>query len=102
MREARLVLTLTSSAADAVKTMANASPELPGDSGLRITVKSNGEDQVGLALAMVEHPSEGDQVIEESGARVFVDPEAAVHLDNRILDATVVGNNVQFSVSEEK
>lgn len=95
------MLTLTSSAAEAVKTLTNA-PELPDDSGLRITVKTSGEDRVGLDLTMVEHPSEGDQVIEEAGARVFVDPEAAVHLDYRTLDATVVGNKVQFTISEEK
>lgn len=50
---------------------------------------------------MVESPDEGDQVIEEAGARVFVEPDAALILEDKILDATVAGNQVQFSLSEQ-
>jgi iron-sulfur cluster assembly protein len=97
----RPVLTLTSDAAEAVKTIAEASPELPNDSGLRIQAQATGEGQVSFDLAMVESPDEGDQVIEEAGARVFVEPDAALILADKILDATVAGNQVQFSLSEQ-
>jgi iron-sulfur cluster assembly protein len=95
------VLTLTSDAAEAVKTIAEASPELPNDSGLRIQAEPTGEGQVSSDLAIVESPDERDQVIEEAGACVFVEPEPALILKDKILDATVVGNQVQFSLSEQ-
>lgn len=97
----RPVLTLTSDAAEAVKTIAEASPGLPNDSGLRIQAQATGEGQVSFDLAMVESPDEGDQVIEEAGARVFVEPDAALILEDKILDATLAGNQVQFSLSEQ-
>lgn len=95
------MLTLTSNAAEALKTIAEASPELPNDSGLRIHAEPIGEGQMGFELTMVESPDEGDQVIEEAGARVFVEPEAALHLEDKILDAAVIGDRVQFSLSEQ-
>lgn len=94
------MLTLTSNAAEAVRTIAEASPELPNDSGLRIQAEPTAEGQVGLGLTMVGSPDEGDQVIEEAGARVFVEPETALYLEDKVLDATVVGDRVQFSLSE--
>lgn len=95
------MLTLTSDAAVAVKTIAQASPELPDESGLRIQAEPAGEGQVSFELAIVGSPAEGDQVIEEAGARVFVESEAAVILDDKILDATVVGDQVQFSLNQQ-
>jgi Fe-S cluster assembly iron-binding protein IscA len=95
------VLTLTTNAAEAVKTMAEAAPELPSDSGLRIHAEPTGEGKVGFELTMVERPDEGDQVIEEAGARVFVEPETVVYLEDKILDATIAGDRVQFSLSEQ-
>jgi Fe-S cluster assembly iron-binding protein IscA len=95
------VLTLTSNAAEAVKTMAEAAPELPNDSGLRIQAEPTGEGQVGFELTLVDDPDEGDQVIEEAGARVFVEPETVVYLEDKILDATIAGDRVQFSLREQ-
>jgi iron-sulfur cluster assembly protein len=95
------MLTLTSNAAEAVKTMAEATPELPSDSGLRIHAEPTGQGKVGFELNLAENPDEGDQVIEAAGARVFVAPEAAVYLEDKILDATVAGDRVQFSLSEQ-
>jgi iron-sulfur cluster assembly protein len=97
----RPVLTLTSNAAEAVKTIAEASPELPNESGLRIQAEPAGEGQVSFDLTMVESPDVADQVIEEAGARVFVEPETALILEDKILDATLVGDRVQFSLSEQ-
>jgi iron-sulfur cluster assembly protein len=95
------VLTLTSNAAEAVKTMAKPSPELPNDSGLRIHAEPTGEGQLGFELTLVEEPDEGDQVIEEAGARVFVEPETVVYVEDMILDATTVEDRVQFSLREQ-
>jgi Fe-S cluster assembly iron-binding protein IscA len=95
------VLTLTSNAAEAVKTMAEAALELPNDSGLRINAEPTEEGKLGFELNLVEDPDEGDQVIEESGARVFVEPEAALYLEDKVLDATIAGDRVRFSLREQ-
>ena len=39
--------------------------------------------------AVAHEPSEGDVVIEDGPARVFVDPDAAKDLDDSVLDAHV-------------
>lgn len=95
------MLTLTSNAAEVVKTMAEATLELPDDSGLRIRAERAGEGRVTFELTMVEHPEEGDQVIEQAGARVFVEPDTVVYLEDKTLEATVAGDRVQFSLSEQ-
>ena len=43
----------------------------------------------GLALSLTPGPQDGDQVIEESDVQVFVQPDAAVTLDDQALDAQV-------------
>ena len=96
------MLTLTTNAAEAVKTIAEASPQLPNESGLRIQAQPTEEGQVTFGLTMVESPDLDDQVIEEAGARVFVEPEAAAILEDKILDATVAGDRVQFTLSEQE
>jgi Fe-S cluster assembly iron-binding protein IscA len=45
-------------------------------------------------------PQPGDQVLEEDGARVFLEETAAVTLDDKILDAQVDDNGgVQFTIA---
>jgi Fe-S cluster assembly iron-binding protein IscA len=41
-------------------------------------------------------PGESDQVIDEAGARVFVDEAVADVLDDKLLDASVVEDQVHF------
>ena len=49
-----------------------------------------------------EAPQPGDQVLEEAGARVFLEETAAVTLDDKILDALVDENGgVQFSIAPQ-
>ncbi len=95
------MLTLTDNAADAVKTIAQATEGMPDESGLRIQAEAAGDGQMGFGLALADGPAEEDQVIEEDGARVFLGPEAAVYLDDKVLDASIVGDKVQFSLTEQ-
>jgi Fe-S cluster assembly iron-binding protein IscA len=55
--------------------------------GLRIARRPDAADT--LAVTTVDGPAAGDQVLEDRGAVVFIDPEAASMLDNKILDASV-------------
>ena len=46
-------------------------------------------------------PAEDDEVIEEHGARVFVESEAASLLDDKLLDATVDHDQVAFLILDQ-
>lgn len=89
------MLTLTPSAVEAVDSLLH-NPSVPDDAGLRI---SKGESELTLELA--PSPAPGDQVIEESGARVFVDAEAAPLLDDAQLEARKQGNQIAFGLSRQ-
>lgn len=77
------MLTLTENAATAVKTLTSQIPTTTG--GIRIS--DSGSPDTGFALALAEAPQADDAVVETDGARVFVDPAAALALDDRVLDA---------------
>jgi iron-sulfur cluster assembly protein len=80
------MLTLTDSAVSAIRTLTS-QPDLPGETGLRIMAQGDGAPSFQLALA--EAPVAGDQVVEEGGARVFLEAAVAEVLDDKALDAQV-------------
>ncbi|HEY1567748.1 MAG TPA: hypothetical protein VGF68_12055, partial [Solirubrobacteraceae bacterium] len=63
--------------------------------GLRI--RSAGESE--LTLEIAPEPAPGDQVIEEGGARVFVESEAVPMLDDAELEARTQGDQVAFGLT---
>ena len=91
------MLTISPSAVEAVDLLLQ-SPDVPDDAGLRIG--SAGDSQFTLEIA--PEPAPGDHVIEEGGARVFVDSEAATMLDNAELDARREGDQVAFGLTEAR
>ena len=81
------MLVLTEAAAEVVKSVTS-TPQTPDGTGLRIvSAAPQPEDPGALTLAAAAGPGENDQVIEAAGARVFLDPQAAVYLDDKVLDA---------------
>lgn len=93
------MLTLTDGAVSAIRSLTS-QPELPVQTGLRIVAPSAGEASLQLSLA--DGPVAGDQVVEEGGARVFVEPAAAAVLEDKALDAQVnEQGSVAFSVCEQ-
>ena len=93
------MLALTEDAAAAIRGIVGSAGMPPG-AGLRITqeviVEPEGKPRTDLRLSVVAGPEEGDEVLEAE--RVFIDPDAADLLDDRLLDADVVGDDVQFSL----
>jgi iron-sulfur cluster assembly protein len=93
------VLCISEDAATAIRGIVGA-PGVPEGAGLRITRELNtdarGEPRTDLRLSVVAAPEQGDEVLEEE--RVFVDPDAADLLDDKLLDADVVGDDVRFSL----
>jgi iron-sulfur cluster assembly protein len=66
-------------------------PQAPEGAGLRITPGNEG-----LELMLVAEPVTGDALIDDGGARVFVEPQAAQLLDEQTLDAQVEEGKVSF------
>lgn len=93
------MLAITEDAATAIDSIL-ASSGMPDGAGLRITqevsTESGGEPRTDLRLSLVESAEEGDEVLED--VRIFLDPEAADFLDNKLLDADVEGEDVRFSL----
>jgi Fe-S cluster assembly iron-binding protein IscA len=52
-------------------------------------------------LSVVPLPAEDDEVIDEQGARVFLEPEAASLLDEKVLDASVEQDQVAFTIADQ-
>jgi iron-sulfur cluster assembly protein len=88
------MLTLSPTAVTAVDNLLD-TPEIPDDAGLRI--RPAGESQLTIEIAL--GPAPGDQIIEQGGARVFVDSEAAPILEGAELDARLEGDQIAFGLA---
>jgi iron-sulfur cluster assembly protein len=75
------LLALTDNAVQAVRDIVSASEQVPETGGLRLVAERAGT-QANFQLSVVSLPAEDDEVIEEQGARVFLEPEAASLLDD--------------------
>jgi iron-sulfur cluster assembly protein len=93
------MLTLTQEAAKAVSEI-RAANDLPEGAGLRITAHDEGGDEVEIDLDFVEQPEEGDQVVIEGDARVFLDAPSAEILTDLELDVEPHGDHVHFQFVE--
>ena len=96
----RALLALTYSAVEAVKSIVSSSAEASETSGLRMVAERAGT-QANFHLDVVTLPAEDDEVIDEQGARVFLEPEAASLLDDKVLDASVEQDQVAFTIADQ-
>ncbi len=93
------MLTITDSAVSAIRTLTS-QPDLPVDTGLRIMRQDEGSRS--FQLALTEGPAAGDQVVEESGARVFLEDAVATVLENKALEAQVnEQGDLAFRISDQ-
>jgi len=90
------MLTLTENASTVVKSIV----EQTGDSdngGLRIS--QDAADSTALHVMPSSSPEPGDKVVEDGGARLFLEEIAATTLDDKVLDARVdESGGVEFMV----
>jgi Fe-S cluster assembly iron-binding protein IscA len=83
------MLVLTEAAAEVVKTLTS-TPQFPEGTGLRIASSGPEPGDPGtLQVTAAAGPDENDQVIEAAGAHVYIEPQAAVYLEDKVLDAQV-------------
>lgn len=93
------MLTLTENANNVVKTIVDEATQ-GGQAGLRIS--QDAADSPALHVMPTDAPQPGDQVVEEAGARVFLEETAALTLEDKVLDAQVdAGGGVQFSITSQ-
>jgi Fe-S cluster assembly iron-binding protein IscA len=92
------MLALTDNARHAVEDIA-ARAGLPEEGGLRI---AESQAQAGnFELSLVAAPVDGDEVIEEGGARVFVEPTTAAILADQKLDAAPSPDGTGFLLAPQ-
>lgn len=94
------MLAITDTAAEAIRGIV-AAPELPDSAGLRIATLRGAGDAATLEVSVAETPAATDQVVDELGARVFVEADAVPLLDDKLLDAQIDGTRVGFLLSEQ-
>lgn len=91
------MLTLTENASAIVNEITH-QPGLADTAGLRITSDAGPEPAFAISAAAEAQP--GDQVVEQSGATVYLDPSTADLLDDKILDAAVdPSGKVEFALA---
>ncbi len=80
------MLTLTENAVAVIRSLTT-EPQVPDGAGLRIATDDGQPDTLTLTLSPT--PQDGDQVLDAAGARLFLDDNASVVLDDKALDAEV-------------
>ena len=68
--------------------------------GLRLSSAPEGT-RARFRLNVVPLPAEDDEVIDEQGARMFLEREAASPLDGELLDGSVDQNEVAFTIEDQ-
>lgn len=91
------MLTLTPAAAEVVRTILADAPE-DAKGGLRIAPGEPTAEGVAFEMTLVDAPEDDDQTVEEDGATLYLEPEAAEILDDKILDAEVGDGQIRFAV----
>ncbi len=94
------MLAITDTAAEAIRGIV-AAPELPEGAGLRIATQPGSGEAAALVVSVSETPAASDQVVDEEGARVFVEADAIPLLDDKLLDAQIDGSRVGFMLMEQ-
>ena len=90
------MLTLTENASTVVKSIV----EQSGSNEVGLRISQDAVDSPALHVVPTEAPEAGDQVLEDGGARVFLEETAAVTLDDKILDAQVdEEGGVEFTIA---
>ncbi|MEU1684035.1 HesB/IscA family protein [Micromonospora sp. NPDC005707] len=93
------MLTMTDNAVLVIRDLAN-QQDVAEEGGLRIAADT---DAGSLSIELVEQPAQGDQVIDDQGARIFLDADAAELLDGTSVDATVDDEGVvQFGFTDKE
>lgn len=98
------MLALTENATQAVEAIVSGQ-QLPDGGGLRVSAvapptENSTQPDPDLRLSVVEAPEPGDEVVE--GAPVYVEPATAELVSDKVLDARISEEQVQFMLREQE
>ena len=93
------MLTMTETAAEAVRRI-SAGSGLEPSPGLRVTAGAPTPEGTPLEIGIAPEPAPDDQVVDEQGARVYLEQPVAAALDNKVLDAAVEGDQIRFALRD--
>jgi iron-sulfur cluster assembly protein len=78
------MLALTPAAAAAIDRLVE---DLPEGAGLRVALEKPGNGtEPEFSLHVAGAPVDGDEIVEDDGVRVFLDPNAAGYFEDKVLD----------------
>jgi iron-sulfur cluster assembly protein len=97
---ARAVLVLTEDAQGAIRGIVEESGVGP-NGGLRISGANEGNGETALEFDVAHGPADGDEVVTDGGATVFLDETASALLTDKLLDVHTHGDHFHFSVDEQ-
>jgi iron-sulfur cluster assembly protein len=94
------MLTLTPTAAEAVRALVSGMDVDDETGGLRIAPGETTAQGTSLELSLVNGPEATDDAVEAGGAHVFLESQVAEILDGKVLDADVHSGRVRFVLTD--
>jgi iron-sulfur cluster assembly protein len=94
------MLALTEQAATVIKGIVDDS-QIGPDGGLRISGTVEGNGEASLEFSVAESPIEGDDVVKDAGATVYLDEIASAVLTDKTLDVSSHDDHYHFSLGEQ-
>ncbi|HZD87117.1 MAG TPA: hypothetical protein VE088_03830 [Gaiellaceae bacterium] len=95
------MLTMTDRAATVIEDILHESQAGP-EGGVRISGSAEPTGEAALEFALAEAPIEGDEVVRERGAVLYLDEVAAAVLVDKQLDVEAHGDHFHFSLEEQE
>jgi iron-sulfur cluster assembly protein len=94
------MLTMTDRAATTIEDILHQSQAGP-EGGVRISGAADPGGDAALEFALASGPIEGDEVVRERGAVLYLDETAAAALDDKLLDIEAHGDHLHFSLEQQ-
>ena len=96
------MLAVTGAAAEAITALTE-QEGVQQEGGIRFVMRSLDDSQAALALSVASAPLAGDEIVTaDAGAQVFLEPEAAEYLSDKVLDvAPDAEGQLNFAVLEQ-
>ena len=95
------MLVMTEETGEAIRKIVEES-KVGSNGGLRIVGSTDGDGDTAFEFEAAPEPAEGDEVVREGAAAVFLDQTAAELLADKTLDAHSHGNHFHFSLDEQE
>jgi iron-sulfur cluster assembly protein len=93
------MLTLTENASTIVKDIASSTV---GGEGAGLRISADPALEASFSVTAANQPEPGDQVLEQDGATVYLENQAAEELSAKVLDAGIdQAGNVQFALGQQ-